>query len=337
MLSASFISTIIGTILPGPGSLWVSQTLEFLHPVYTGDTLRVTARVKQKSPATRLVILEIVVTNQHQQKIITGIATVKMPEITQEEAMTQESAKTIVITGGSGGIGMAVAHKLTANGYAVIINYMNAAEAAQDVAAEITESGGRAMTFRADVAHPAEVEAMFSMAEKTFGPVGGLVHCAAMPNTLLPFEQLDWVDFQQQLDIQVKGAFNCVKAAMPGMIAAGGGGIVFIGSVAADGVPPLQQSSYVVAKSALTALAHSLAVEYGPKNIRVNVVAPGMTHTRMIAHLPEKAKTLTKMQTPLRRLAEPTDIANAVAFLLGPEARHITGETLRVCGGATII
>jgi len=83
-------------------------------------------------------------------------------------------------------------------------------------------------------------------------------------------------------------------------------------------------------------LAHCLAVEYGPKGIKVNVVAPGMTETDMISLLPDKVKMLTKMQTPLRRLAEPVDIANTVSFLLSPLARHITGETIRVCGGAVM-
>ena len=92
-----------------------------------------------------------------------------------------------------------------------------------------------------------------------------------------------------------------------------------------------------MAKSALAALARCLAVEYGPKGILVNVVAPGMTQTDMTARLPEKAKLLTQMQTPLRRLAEPSDIADVVAFLLGPGARHITGETIRVCGGGVML
>jgi len=87
----------------------------------------------------------------------------------------------------------------------------------------------------------------------------------------------------------------------------------------------------------LTSLTKSLAVEYGPKGIRFNILAPGMTETVMIADLPEKAKMLARMQTPLRRLGTPEDAAAGVAFLLGPGGRHITGETLRVCGGAVMI
>ncbi|MCX6008161.1 MAG: SDR family oxidoreductase, partial [Chloroflexi bacterium] len=156
-------------------------------------------------------------------------------------------------------------------------------------------------------------------------------------NVPMPFDDLEWESIQEQLDVQVKGAFNCARVALPRMLEAQSGTLVLIGSIYADNVPPTHQMRYVVAKSALAALARCLAVEYGPKGIRINVVAPGMTQTDMIAHLPDKVKMLTRMQTPLRRLAEPVDIANVVAFLLSSAARHLTGETIRVCGGAVML
>lgn len=362
MLSASFISTIIGTKLPGTGALWTRQTLDFLQPAFVGDTLRVTARVRQKSEALRAMILDIAVVNQHGQQLIAGDATVKMLEPqagadatvaarTQAEppapapAAKQRSASpagiperlTIVITGGAGGIGSAVARAAVAAGHAVALGYRSSAEAALALVDELVGAGGRAIAVRADVASESDVAALFRSAHEAFGPVLGVVHAAALPTLVRPFEALSWSDMQRQIDVQVAGAVHCVKAALPDMQAAQGGSVVFLGSVASDGAPPANQSDYVVAKAALQALARSLAVEHGPRGIRVNVVSPGMTSTDMIAHLPEKARMLTKMQTPLRRLAEPADIADAVLFLLGPGARHITGETLRVCGGSVML
>lgn len=338
MLSASFISTMIGMLLPGRGALWTSQTLEFLHQAYVGDTLRVVARVKQKSPATRMLILDIVITNQHGQKLVVGESTVKMLELEEEgKSMPNEATKAILITGGSGGIGTATARRLASDGHTVVVNYLHAAEKAEQVVMQITQAGGQAMAMQANVARLDEVEALFAAAEKAFGPIEAVVHCAAPSNVPLPFDDLEWESIQEQLDVQVKGAFNCAKVALPRMIEAQSGALVFIGSIYADNVPPTQQMRYVVAKSALAALARCLAVEYGPKGIQVNVVAPGMTQTDMIAHLPDKVKMLTRMQTPLRRLAEPVDIANVVAFLLSLGARHITGETIRVCGGAVML
>jgi 3-oxoacyl-[acyl-carrier protein] reductase len=338
MLSASFISTMIGMLLPGNGALWTGQTLEFLQPAFVGDTLRVVARVKHKSPAMRAVALEVVITNQYGQRLIVGQSTVKVLELKDEEKPVEtEATKTVLVTGGSRGIGAATARRLASDGHALVVNYAHAAGEAEGVVAEITQGGGRAIAVQADIAREKDVESLFAAVEKAFGPIQAVVHCAAPASMLRPFDDLDWEAVQQQLEVQLKGAFNCAKAALPRLVEAQSGSLVFIGSIAADGVPPAQQTDYVVAKSALAALARCLAVEYGPKGIRVNVVAPGMTQTDRIAPLPDKAKMLTRMQTPLRRLAEPVDIADVVAFLLSPGARHITGETIRVCGGGVML
>ena len=129
---------------------------------------------------------------------------------------------------------------------------------------------------------------------------------------------------------------NLCQACLPLLLEQGSGCIVNIGSIYADNVPPLKLAHYTMAKAALAALTRSLAAEYGPKGIRVNTVSPGMTSTDLIADVPEKVKMVTKMQTPLRRLAEPRDIAGVVAFLFDPRARHITGHNLRVAGGVVM-
>jgi len=282
--------------------------------------------------------LEITIKNQHGEVLIAGESTVKMPVLKDEEkTMNSNAKKTVLITGGSRGIGRATAQRLAADGHAVVVNYLRAKDEAERLVAELTRDGLKAMAFKADVASLDEVKEMFDSAEKAFGPIQAIVHCAAPGNTPLSFDELEWDSFQEQIDVHLKGAFNCAKLALPRMIEEKSGDIVFIGTIYADGLPPLEQSRYVVAKSALTALARCLAAEYGPKGIRVNVVAPGMTETDMIAHLPDKVKMLTKMQTPLRRLAEASDIANTTAFLLSSAARHITGETIRVCGGAVML
>ena len=143
---------------------------------------------------------------------------------------------------------------------------------------------------------------------------------------------LGWQHFQTQLDVQVRAAFELVQAALPHLD--GGGSVVNIGSVAAHGMPPARNAPYVMAKAALLSLGRSLAVELGPRDIRVNTVSPGMTETAFTSDMPAKAKMLVKAQAPLRRLARPEDVAEAVAFLISDAARHITGEDLAVSGGA---
>lgn len=339
MLSASFISTAIGTLMPGPGALWLSQTLNFLHQAYEGDDIRLVVRVRQKSSATRILVLETVIYNQHNQELITGEAKVRLLklDLKKEDNMKTKGSMVVLITGGSGGIGAAIARKLAKDGHKVAVNFLHNQAEATRLATEIKSEGGNAIALRADISREDEVRDMFAKVSEALGPIGGLVHAASRPIDPKLFQEMTWDSIQGHLDAQVRGAFLCMQTALPGMLESGGGSVVMIGSVAADSAPPVKQTAYVVAKAALTALAKSLAVEYGPKNIRVNIVSPGMTQTDMIADLPEKAKEIARMQTPLRRLGEPEDIADVVSFLLSPAARHITGENIRVCGGSVML
>jgi 3-oxoacyl-[acyl-carrier protein] reductase len=338
MLSASFISTMIGTALPGRGALWTSQTLEFLAPAFVGDTLTVIATVEQKSVAARMLTLRTVVSNQHGQELVRGKSQVRVLDVGEEEpAITKtQTSRVVLITGAGRGIGAAIAATLARAGHAVALNYRRSSEEAHALAAKLVAEDHRAVAVGADVASESEVEAMFAEVARRLGPVEDVIHCAAPLPVPAPFERLEWDAFQAQIDTQLRGAFNCAKAALPGMIERANGSLLFIGSVFADGVPPVQQSPYVVAKAALVSLARTLAVEYGPKGVRVNVIAPGMTQTDMISSLPDKVKMLTKMQTPLRRLGDPQDVADAAEFLVSARARHITGETIRVGGGITM-
>jgi 3-oxoacyl-[acyl-carrier protein] reductase len=338
MLSASFISTMIGMLIPGPGALWMSQTLEFLHQAYVGDVLTVVARVKAKSPSTRLLSLEISITNQFGNKLVVGESTVKVLEPKEEpqEEMKMEGTKTFLVTGGSRGIGAATVRKLIAPNHAIVVNYRESAAEARALVEEVLSKDGRAIAVQGDVAKPADVERIFAEAEAAFGPIHHVVHCAAPGAVPQAFENTDWSSMQKHFDVQVQGAFHCAKRALPAMTQGKSGSFVFIGSIFTDGAPPAQQAAYIAAKAGLSALARSLAVEYGPKGVRFNIVSPGMTQTDMIAHIPDKTKMVAKMNTPLRRLAEPSDIAEVIAFLLSDGARHITGETIRVSGGITM-
>lgn len=338
MLSASFISTMIGTLLPGSGALWTSQTLEFLMPAFVGDILLVRAVVMQKSVATRMLTLEVSITNQHGQTLVTGSSTVRALKIEQKTTtqMDQKTPRTILVTGGSRGIGAAIAVRLAELGHRVAVCYSRENVSINERQAEFVERGLALMAIRANVASIEDMQRLQTTIEERFGPVEDVVHCAAVTPVPASFEDTQWSSFQSQLDVQIGGAFNCAKLFLPEMCARKSGSLLFVGSIFAEGVPPIHQAPYVTAKAALTALARSLAVEYGPKGVRVNIIAPGMTETDMIASVPDKTKMLTKMNTPLRKLAEPADIAGVAEFLLGSAGRHITGETIRVCGGISM-
>jgi len=341
MLSASFISTMVGTRLPGKGSLWYEQHIKFLAPVRIGDEIRIWAKVIHKSKSQRIIVLNTIIYNQLEKVVIEGEAKVKVLEIRKQEKNVDmkkldnlDSSKgAIIISGASRGIGAATAINLARKGYAIIVNYRSSESSALDVVRSIKDFGGRALHIKADVTNREEVDDMFSTALNEFGAVDGVVNNSSAAITYKSFEEMSWDDMQLHIDVQIKGSFNICKAALPHFLKNKKGSIVNIASIYADNVPPVKMMHYCLAKSALVSFTKSLAVEYGPLGIRVNCVSPGMTSTDMIANIPEKAKMVSKMMTPLRQLAQPQDIAGTVSFLIGDDSKHITGETIRVCGG----
>ncbi|HEY1750561.1 MAG TPA: SDR family oxidoreductase [Caulobacteraceae bacterium] len=340
MLGASFISTVIGTELPGPGALWVSQSLEFLLPVRLGDVLRITAAVTAKHERDRLLELETVIVNQAGQTVLSGAGKVKVLESPAASAAAPdvERRRVALVTGGGGGIGRAICQRLAEAGLDVVVAYRSRADRAQAVVAAIEALGGpaRAVAVEADLASPEAAEALAAAAVRAFGPVDVLVNNASPAIGARAFEDLAWADIQAQLDVQVKAAFLLVKACASAMAGRGAGRIVNITSQVAEGAPTPTWTAYAVAKAALAAMSRSLAVELGPSGVTVNCVAPGMTETALIGDIPQKAQMVAARQTPLRRLATPADIAAAVAYLASPEAAYVTGQTLAVNGGTVM-
>lgn len=342
MLTASFLSTLIGTKLPGYGSLWYEQYFRFIAPVRIGEEIRVWAQVKHKSYGQRVVTLETAVYTQDGKKVISGEGKIKVLELFDNDERTlnmpiNSKKGAVVISGASRGIGASVAKMLAQDGFAVMVNFRKENEMANRLVAEINENGGRAMSFKADVANREEVDLLVAKTVHEYGVLEGVVNNAALAPAEMHFLDMQWEDFLRYSEVQVRGAFNLCQSAMPHMLKNERGNIVSIASIVADNVPPARQIGYCMAKAALISFNRSLAVEYGPKGIRANCVSPGMTETDMISDFPAKAKILAKMQTPLRRIAQPDDIAGIVSFLFSEKASFLTGETIRVCGGQLML
>jgi len=339
MLGASFISTLIGKYIPGEGALWISQNFEFMLPIRIGDELTIEAKVIEKHDSQQILVLEAEITNQHKQIVVKGIGKVKQLQINKPKNETKiPDAKNIaVIIGGSRGIGAATAEYLAKKGYHVAITYLKDKAGAESVLESIHKQDGNAIAFPMDVRDKNNVKTILNKIYQHFGTITNLIYCATSKIIATDFNELEQKDFEEHFNTQIIGAFNCVQCVLKTFIENKQGSVVFIGSIAADGTPPLKWSAYTTAKAALHSLAKSLALEYGPQGIRFNIVSPGMTETGLIADIPEKTRLLTKMQIPLRRLAQPEDIASAVEFLLSRNANHITGETLRVYGGQLML
>jgi len=337
MLGASFISTVIGTKLPGPGALWVSQSMEFALPVRLGDTLTVTCTVLKKNQRDRLLDLDTRIINQHGQTVLSGSGRVKLleaPKPVIPEAVAKP--KVAIVTGGAGGIGTVICETLSRQGFAVVVNWHSNEERARSLVQRLQAAGAQALAVKADVSTPAGAQALVREAMRHFGAVSVLVHAASPRIVARSIDQLPWEEVQQHLDVQLKSAMLMVQACREPLMAAGGGRVICIGSQAWDGAPVSGWTAYAIAKGALSTLVRYLAAEMGPSGTTVNLVSPGMTNTTFISNISEKQQLMAARQTPLRRLGEAQDTADMVAFLASDQAAYVSGQNLRVNGGGSM-
>ena len=242
--------------------------------------------------------------------------------------------RTALVTGGGRGIGRAVAEGLAAAGAAVVVNYLADEASARRTVAGIRSSGGRAWAVQADVADPAQVEALFARAR---GHLGGvldiLVNNAGGPGARRPVAEMSLEEWRRCLAVNLDGVFLCTRAAMP-LLPEGRGRIVNVTSISARTGGGPGGGHYAAAKGGVSNFTRACAKELAPRGITVNGVAPGLIDTDLHRRgtPPEELAAVTA-QVPLGRAGTAAEVAGAVVFLCGDEARYITGEILEVNGG----
>ena len=337
MIGVSFISMIIGTKLPGDGALWYSQNIEFTNPVRIGDRLKVSAEVIKKNDRTNTLEIETNIYNQNKQLVTKGIAKVKL--INQISAKVKKEkttqSKTALVIGATGGIGASTCIQLAKDGFDIVIHYNNNENLAKKIKSKILKLEKRAIIVKADITKKNEVSDMFQYLDNRFDSLTALVNCSMTKFFNIKFHDLDYKNINDQLKINLKGVFNLLKVAVPRMEKNNYGKIVNITSIYTE-QPVSQLTHYITAKSALEGLTKALAIELAGKGIRLNLVSPGMTNTDLIFDIPEKIKLLNAAKTPLKRLADPEDVAYAVSYLVSEKSDYLTGETIRVNGGQTM-
>lgn len=239
--------------------------------------------------------------------------------------------RTVIVTGSSQGIGAAIAERLAGDGWSIMINYSGNEAPASALVDKIGTAGGQAIAVKADVSRPSEVGALFDETSRAFGGVDAIVNNAGIMK-LSPLAQTEDDLFDRHVAINLKGVFNCLREGAR-RIREGGRIVSFSSSVV--GLYQPTYGAYAATKAGVEAMTHILAKELGPKKITVNAVAPGPVATKLFLDdkTEEQIATVAKM-IPLGRLAEPQDIAAAVAMLLGPDSHWITGQVIRANGGA---
>ena len=236
-----------------------------------------------------------------------------------------------VVTGGSRGIGRAIAMTLAAAGATVVVNYQRNAAAADETVAAITAADGAAISIQADVSVSADVERLFKTVLDQYGTVDLLVNNAGNTrDTLLLRMKED--DFDTVIDTNLRGVYLCTKAALRPMTRARSGRIINITSVVGL-IGNAGQSNYAAAKAGIIGFTRAVAREMASRGITVNAVAPGYIETELTAGLGEQVRAAILEAIPLGRLGTPQDVANLVCFLASDAAAYITGQTLTVDGG----
>ncbi|EJT5934163.1 3-oxoacyl-[acyl-carrier-protein] reductase [Clostridium perfringens] len=239
--------------------------------------------------------------------------------------------KVAIVTGGTRGIGRAIALKLADHGANIVINYRNSDKEAEELKAILEGKGVKVLTVKCDISNFEDSKNLMYKCKEVFGKIDILVNNAGITKDTLIMRMKE-EDFDNVIDVNLKGTFNCAKHASAIMLKQRFGKIINMTSVVGI-AGNAGQVNYAASKAGVIGLTKSLAKELGSRGITVNAVAPGFINTDMTASLSEKVKEEASKNIPLKRLGDPEDVANLVGFLASDAANYITGQVINVDGG----
>ena len=239
--------------------------------------------------------------------------------------------KVAIVTGGTRGIGRAIALKLADHGANIVINYRNSDKEAEELKSVLEGKGVKVLTVKCDISNFEDSKNLMDKCKEVFGKIDILVNNAGITKDTLIMRMKE-EDFDNVIDVNLKGTFNCAKHASAIMLKQRFGKIINMTSVVGI-AGNAGQVNYAASKAGVIGLTKSLAKELGSRGITVNAVAPGFINTDMTASLSEKVKEEASKNIPLKRLGDPEDVANLVGFLASDAANYITGQVINVDGG----
>ncbi len=338
--AALLSSTLAGMRLPGRLATFLDFSFHFPVPLTIAAAYTLQGTVDFISASHQIIVENIVICDKNTTSLsMNGKITVKMnepslPGPTMNDLTTDPGlkGKTVLITGASRGIGATTAKLFACYGANVIVNYLRNQAEADAVVRDITAHGGRAMAIKADVSRREDVKALVDQARVASGGIDILVNNAVGDFIPVPFQALTWERLQQDIDIIVKGAFNCCQETIPAMIQKKAGRIINVITLAVE-TPPPNQAKYVIAKSALIGLTRSLAVELAPHHILVNMVLPGMVETDLTKTIAPAVRDKIRDRIPLGRHPTTIDVAKAIVTLASELTPYTTGQKILVTGG----
>ncbi len=344
LLATCLFSTLVGMRLPGKYATFIDFSTTFNTLIKNDCNYELCGKVTFKSDSTHTLVEEtyIMAQNNPNDTCSSGKLNVKVNEppslmpsiksLKNDHLNLGLKNKIVLITGSSRGIGETTAKLFSLHGSKVVVHYNQGQNDANNIVNEIESSGGSAFAVQADITHKDQVQRMISLIADHYGPVDILVNNAVRNFEPIHFLELDWDEFQKDIDVIIKGAFHCCQAVLPSMLQKKSGKIINIATLATEN-PPSKQAKYVASKSALIGLSRSLAVEYAAHNIQVNTVLPSYVQTDLTKHISPLDQENLRQQTPMQRNAIPADVAKAVIFLASSLSSFTTGQKIMVTGG----
>ena len=245
------------------------------------------------------------------------------------------AGKTALITGGSRGIGRAVALRLASEEARVAVNYMSREDQAVETVRTIEAAGGTAISLAGDVSQPDSAQQIVENARQALGPIDILVHCAGI-SIVEPATQVTWQTWKKTMDVNLDGTFNTVYAVIEEMIERQFGRIVTLSSIA--GLREREnQVHYSASKAAVIAFTRCCAQAWARHNVRVNCVCPGLIETEMAQTLSQETQKNVIDNTPMQRIGQPEEIAALIRFLVSEESSFMTGQSVVASGGRVML